>query len=282
MMENHNWADIRSSSSAKYIHGELVPMASHAEQYFNPPGVHPSLPNYLWLESGSSLGVKGDHDPADNHQSTRDHLVSQLTAAGISWKTYQEGIDGKSCPLEYQGLYRPSHNPMVYFDDVTDGRDPQSAACIAHMRPFTELRSDLERGTVAQYNFITPDVCHDMHGSIGTGGIGFTFDCLGVFTNLVKKGDEWLKRTIPMIMSSDAYQRGGAIFVVWDESEGSKDQPIGMIVVSPFAKGGGYSNQIHYTHSATLRTFQEIFGVGPLLGDAANSEDLRDLFATFP
>ena len=54
--------------------------------------------------------------------------------------------------------------------------------------------------------------------------------------------------------------------------------PIGMIILSPFAKGGGYFNTIHYTHSATLQTLQKIFGVAPFLGDASNGPDLSDLF----
>ena len=57
-----------------------------------------------------------------------------------------------------------------------------------------------------------------------------------------------------------------------------------MIVLSPFAKGKGYQNTIHYDHSSTLRTFEEVFGVTPLLGHAADAgtSDLSDLFATFP
>jgi hypothetical protein len=55
-----------------------------------------------------------------------------------------------------------------------------------------------------------------------------------------------------------------------------------MIVVSPFAKGNGYSNTIAYDHSSTLRTMQEIFGVRPFLRAAANATDLSDLFQTFP
>src|SRR6185437_149706 len=70
---------------------------------------------------------------------------------------------------------------------------------------------------------------------------------------------------------------GGAIFITWDEGVGD-DGPIGMIVLSPLARGGGYFNNIHYTHGSTLRTLQEIFGVGPLLNDATNSIDLSDLF----
>ena len=69
--------------------------------------------------------------------------------------------------------------------------------------------------------------------------------------------------------------------ILWDEAV-TGDGPIGMIVLSPKAKGGGYQNTIHYTHSSTLRTVEEIFGVAPLLGDAANATDLSDLFVSFP
>ena len=40
----------------------------------------------------------------------------------------------------------------------------------------------------------------------------------------------------------------------------------------------GYNNSIYYTHSSFVRTMQEIFGVAPWLGDAANATDLSDLF----
>ncbi|MGN6697553.1 MAG: hypothetical protein ACTHMR_05305, partial [Thermomicrobiales bacterium] len=46
VMENHNWADIKGSRAAPYLNDTLLPQAAHAEQYFNPPGLHPSLPNY--------------------------------------------------------------------------------------------------------------------------------------------------------------------------------------------------------------------------------------------
>src|SRR5438105_3029196 len=93
--------------------------------------------------------------------------------------------------------------------------------------------------------------------------------------------DGWLAQNLPMILISQAYKNGGVVFITWDEGEDG-DGPIGMIVLSPDAKGSGYSNTIHYTHSSTLRTLEEIFGVSPLLGDAAHATDLSDLFKTFP
>jgi hypothetical protein len=47
LMENHNWSQIKGSSSAPYISDTLLPEASYANQYYNPPNIHPSLPNYL-------------------------------------------------------------------------------------------------------------------------------------------------------------------------------------------------------------------------------------------
>ncbi len=244
-------------------------MASYAEQYYNPPGLHPSEPNYLWLEAGTNFGITTDDDPAMNYQSSTQHLVTLLNAADISWKSYQEDSDGTVCPLQSNGLYAAKHNPMVFFDDVTNTNDPALPYCIAHVRPFTELAADLQHNTQARYNFITPNLCNDMHNI-----------CLPIF-DAVKQGDTWLSQQLPAIIASQAYQSGGVIFITWDEGEGG-DGPIGLIVLSPDAKGHGYANTIHYTHSSTLRTMQEIFGVTPLLGDAANATNLSDLFQTFP
>ncbi len=270
LMENHNWRQIADSPSAPYINGKLLPQSSSATQFFNPPGIHPSLPNYLWLEAGTNFGITDDALPAVHHQATSDHLATLLENAGISWKTYQEGIMGTDCPLTVRGHYAPKHNPFVYFDDLTDTIDPQSPHCIANVRPYPELAVDLAAGNVAQYNFITPDQCHDMHDSSGC-----------ETSDSVLNGDLWLSREIPQILQSDAFINGGALFITWDEGEGG-DGPIGMIVLSPFAVGGGYQSSIQYTHSSTLRTFQEIFGVTPLLGDAANATSLSDLFVTYP
>jgi hypothetical protein len=269
LMENHDWSEIKGSSSAPYINNTLLPMASYSEHYYNPPGVHPSEPNYVWLEAGTDFGISDDNDPDANHQGTTKHLVTLLKAANISWESYQEDISGTDCPLSGTGNYAPKHNPMVFFDDVTNSNDSHSSYCISHIRPYSELTANLQHNTQARYNFITPNLCNDMH------------DSCDPTNDPVQQGDNWLKQNIPPILNSQAYKSGGIVFITWDESENS-DGPIGMIALSPDAKGGGYSNTIRYTHSSTLRTLEEIFGVTPLLGDAAHATDLRDLFKTFP
>src|SRR5438477_4363657 len=99
LLENHNWKEIKGSVDAPYVNQTLLPMASYCEQYYNPPGIHPSLPNYLWLEAGTNFGIFDDDPPSNDHQATTNHLVSQLQRVGISWKAYQEDISGHHVPL---------------------------------------------------------------------------------------------------------------------------------------------------------------------------------------
>lgn len=261
LMENHNWSSILSSASAPYINNILLPMASYCDQYYNPPGIHPSEPNYLWLEAGTNFGILNDNAPSSNQQTTTSHFVTQLKNAGISWKTYQEDITGTTCPTTDSPPYYVKHNPFAYFTDVTSS----SLGCVAVMRPFTELAGDLTNNTVAHYNFITPNICNDMHNSCAP------------TSNPVKQGDNWLAQNVPAILNSAAYLSGGLLIITWDEAS-SGDGPIGMIVLSPYAKGSGYHNAVRYTHSAALRTLQKIFGRTPLLGGAVSAPDLSDLF----
>ena len=265
VLENHNWSEIQGSPSAPYINNTLLPLSSWCAQYYNPPGLHPSEPNYLWLEAGTNFGILNDRDPSVNHQASTNHLATLLNNAGVSWTAYQEDISGACVPLTATNGYTPRHNPFVYFDDVTGTNDPHCAYGIAHIRPYSELAADLSNSTVAQYNFITPTLCHDMH------------DACAPVSDAIRQGDEWLAGEVPKILASSAYQNGGALFITWDESE-SGDGPIGMLLLSPLAKGGGYCSTNHYTHSSLLRTVQEFFGVTPLLGDAANAANLADLF----
>ncbi len=267
VLENHDWSSIEGNNDAPFINGTLLPMASHCEQYYNPPNRHPSEGNYVWLEAGTNYSIVDNNDPSINHLNTTDHLTTQLRNAGISWKSYQEDIEGTVVPLTAINGYVPRHDPFVFFDDITGTNDPNNSYGITHIRPYAELAGDLTNNSVARYNFITPNLCDDGHDACSP-----QFDTTWQI-------DEWLGSEIPKILQSAAYSNNGAIFITWDEGVNPSDGPIGMIVFSPLVRnGGGYSNNIHYTHSSLVRTVQEIFGVTPLLNDAANATDLSDLF----
>jgi phosphatidylinositol-3-phosphatase len=278
VMENHNWAGsggIAGSSEAPYINKTLVPMAAVANSYFNPPGNHPSLPNYLWMEAGQNFGVHADGLPSEYHQSTHAHLSELLHNAGIPWRAYEESMSGKVCPLEPEGahdssgsnLYQPRHFPQIFFNDMTNDNDPNSAYCIERARPFTDLASDLKDNNIGRYNFVTPNMCDDGHDPCGG--------------NAIAHIDTWLKDNLPIILNSAQYKAGHVVvFITADEAENG-DGPIPFFAIGSGVKRG-YKNEIHYTHSSLLRTLEEIFKVSPMLGGAASATDLRDLFSVFP
>src|SRR2546423_4705497 len=57
LLENHDWSTIIGAAECPYINNTLLPMSSYCRQYYNPPALHPSQPNYIWLEAGTNFGI---------------------------------------------------------------------------------------------------------------------------------------------------------------------------------------------------------------------------------
>jgi phosphatidylinositol-3-phosphatase len=288
------------------------------------PHIHPSEPNYIWAEAGTNFGVLNDNDPfrvpGGTNQATTQHLSTLLAQAGWSWRSYQEDIDlmrdGNGAltniplprdlwtvPLaSFSGVfsagvnefslspqynYAAKHNPMVFFGDTNGGNDQTPANPLSKQyAPLQQLFADLANGTVANYNWITPDQFNDMHTALAGAFQGLTGDAAKI-----RQGDSFLSQILPAIVASDAYQNHGLIVLWWDEAESDGvagdnpdrfDHTIPFIIISKDAHknvdGRPYASGVNLSHSSFLRTMQEIFGVGPLLGDAANASDLSDLF----
>jgi hypothetical protein len=244
VMENRSRGDILGNKDAPFINS--LASQNAVAQGYSDSLVHPSEPNYIWLVAGQNFGIRDDNAPADHHIATRSHLVDQLEMQGVSWKAYQESM-GAPCGLTSHYPYEPKHDPFVYFDDVNgwDGKAFQpSQRCIAHVVDYSELDRDLAAGTLPRYVFITPNMVNDMHDAS------------------VAQGDAWLAREVPKILGSDAFNRGGVLFLTWDEGSKNSDDPP-MIVVSPNAKRGLVS-QTPYSASSYLKTVQKLLGVEPL------------------
>ena len=265
VMENVNWPTLKTNvGSAPYLVNTLLPMASFCDQFYTPPGLPGSLPNYFWLEAGTNYGITDSSDPSAHLLPTTNHLTTQLRDAGISWKAYVENISGTNCPTASAGLYAAYHNPFVYFTDIISN----APYCLSHIRPYEELAEDLASNRVARYNFIIPNLCHDSHNSSGC-----------ATADRVKNGDLWMAAELPRILGSKAWTNQGALFITWDEGTGGGlNGPIGLILLSPLAKGHGYVSTNRYDHASTLRTLQEIFGTRPFLQNAARAPSLGDLF----
>jgi len=183
--------------------------------------------------------------------------------------------------------YAAKHNPMVFFTDTNGGNNATPTNPLStHYAPLQQLITDLNNDTVADYNWITPNQYNDMHTSLSGGYKGLTGDAANI-----KQGDDFLSQIVPVIMASDAYKNHGVIILWWDESESDGvagdngdnfSHTVGEIIISPHAhrnvNGLPYASPVNFTHSSDLRTIQELFRVGPFVGDAANATDLSDLF----
>ncbi|MCU1474569.1 PKD domain-containing protein [Amnibacterium sp.] len=267
MMENTDWSAVKGNPDFPYVNGTLLPNYASADDYNT--GLHPSLPNYVELEAGDTLGLTdGSYLPTDHSVATTAHLTTQLSGAGFDWRYYAENLPGggATCNVSDPGTpYSEDHNPFAYFTDVQS--DP--AYCIRHERPYSEFAGDLANGTVPDYSFIVPNDWHQGE-KLAAGS-----SCMGC------QADDFLKTEIPKIQASAAYRANGIILVLWDESGNRSANTSGLIAVSDLAKKG-YASSVPYDHGSTLRTIQEIYGLTPLLGDAATSTDLSDLFTTSP
>jgi phosphatidylinositol-3-phosphatase len=280
-MENEAANSIYGNSDAPYLNG-LISQYAHATAFNDPlPDAVPSEPHYVWMESGtnqfSDATFTTDDDPsASNSTKSTAHLVTQMAAASpaVSWMSYPEGLDSSTgaCPVHSSGFYVAKHDPFVFFQDVS-GSPPSgsNAACAAHHQAYTTATfgQALAQGTVAQYNFITPNVCDDMHG-----------DSSCPSSNDIGAGDTWLSANLPPIIDFvNAHQ--GVLFVVWDEPEGGSPL-MPFVAIGPGVKKG-YTGQVRYTHSSLTKSVDEIFGL-PILPTVTGDSDLSDLFqpASFP
>ncbi len=332
-MENHNLTQpggvtspeqLLGNPAAPYLNSLITPgnpnaaQTSWASNYYNvAPGIHPSLPNYLWQEAGTNFGVNNDNQPfgpGGVNQGNAPSLSGLLQASGISWKSYQEDTDinystgavlpknqwtvplnnmsgtitGYTNPYNGSNQYNfaTKHDGQLYFNATNGGNNTTPSNPEAgHYAPLQQLATDLTNNTVGRYNLITPNQFNDMHSALTGGftynGVQYTGDQAAV-----AQGDNFLSIIIPQIMASQAYKNNGAIVIWYDETEGgdTKQFTLPEIVISPLAKGNAFDSTLTYTHSSDLKTLEELFGVyapgGGFLGDANSpgTNDLSDLF----
>src|SRR5262249_19007816 len=106
--ENHNQNQIVLSPFAPYINRTSPKLGAAAAGYHD-SYVHPSEPNYIWMVAGENFGILNDNDPGPSNVITsQSHLADQIEAAGLTWKSYQEGM-GQPCGLSSHGLYAVKH-----------------------------------------------------------------------------------------------------------------------------------------------------------------------------
>jgi hypothetical protein len=239
LMENHSYSQIIGSPSAPYIN-QLAAQCGLATNYF---GIsHPSLPNYIALTSGSTQGITDDLPPV-LHPLGVPSIFSQLDPG--NWRSLEESMPFNCDPLD-AGPYAVRHNPATYYTNLSD--------C-----PTLDVPLASPPDLSAKFTFVTPNLIHDMH------------------TGTVQQGDTWLSTFLPSVLSSAQYQAGKtAVFITWDEDDGTAGNHVATLVIAPSVKPGTQSATT-FNHYSLLRTAEEQLGLG-LLGNAAGASSMRSAF----
>jgi phosphatidylinositol-3-phosphatase len=270
-MENTPAAEVFDGYDTPYLKS-LQQRGARAGRFVDllKPGV-PSEPHYVLMEAGTATfadaKICGNGDPSvKNSTSSTDHLVTQLDTAGLSWMSYQEGLDPATtgaCPIRSAGKYAAKHNPFIFFHDVV-GNPPSrtNPFCVDHHRSTDALAADLVRDDVANYVFVTPDLCHDMHDACEKG------------LSRQASGDKWLRSNLPPILDY-ADRNDGVVFLVWDEGS-LNDGILPFFAFGPSVKAGTVSAGT-VTHRSMLRSIEMMFGLS-ILPTVADANDLSELF----
>jgi hypothetical protein len=208
MMENTGLDSLIGNPNAPFIN-EVAANNGLALKYF---GVtHPSQPNYIAATSGSTNGVATDGDTTINVP----NIVDQVEGSGRAWQAYMQSLSLCVTKLDHacgNQLYERKHNPFVSYQDVQN-----SPARMANIVDFSNLSGDLASGNVANYVWISPDQCHDMHGRAATPSDPCDFSRV---QSLISTGDSFLSDTVGAITSSATWQTSNSlIFITWDESD---------------------------------------------------------------
>jgi acid phosphatase len=272
VMENRGYAGVIGNSNMPYLNqlwdegaAGAGPVTDYQQMY---AVAHPSLPNYLALASGSTQGQAGT-DTVTAGQFSAPSVWDQLTAAGVTWGVYQEGMPG-SCwsGVTYDdtasggtdGQYVLRHNPATVFAPVYT-----SAEC-QQVQPL----SALNLSALPQVSFVTPNICDDDHG-IPSGSYDPYQDCVKGSAALLQRGDSWLDSHVA------AWTGAGAdVLITWDEGGGTAGVNgttngggrVAALLTGPGVAAGQDSAQ--YSHYSVLAGIEHLYGL-PLLANAATA-----------
>lgn len=239
LFENHSYSQVIGSSSAPYINS-IARKCGLATNYFAIS--HPSLPNYVALTSGSTQGITDDNPPS-GHPLAAASIFSQV---GTGWRSLEEAMPS-NCDLTNSGEYAVRHNPAAYYTGIR-------TACASVDIPLSATPN-----VSAKFTFVTPNLCNDMH------------NCS------VTTGDSWLSTFLPKILSSSTYTAGGtAIFITWDEDNGSSGNHVSTVVISPYTRAGA-TDSATLNHYSLLRTTEDMLGLG-CLANSCSASDFRAAF----
>ncbi len=238
VLENTEFDEIIDNPDAPFFN-QLAGQYGLAVNYF--AITHPSFPNYLATTGGDTFGITEDCEDlsvCNRPEPFPSNLADQIEASGRSWVAYMEDMP-EPCYIGSSDLYGQKHNPFIYFDTIR--LRPERCA---NIQPYDPA------GLLADFTWITPNLCNDMH------------DCR------ISTGDAWLRDVVSGILAQPEFQADGSgvLFITFDEGFGQNR--VATLVIGPLVKPG-YQSNVSQNHYSLLRTIEESWGL-PLLRNAGD------------
>ncbi|KAK4525181.1 hypothetical protein GAYE_SCF08G3087 [Galdieria yellowstonensis] len=225
MMENTGRPNITGNKDMPFIN-KLINEEMYADHYHG--YTNPSLPNYIAITAGSQFWSFSDN-PAQEFPHT--NIADLLEERGMTWKNYAQSIP----TVGFLGHYYPNnsdfavyvkrHVPFALYPQITN-----NASRVKNIVPYEHILEDLKNNALPNFSFITPDVCHDMHGQYSLhveydaspqeGGPNDKYCPFNDYHFMWTNGDKFVEDAVTNITSSDQWKNSNSvIFITWDQSE---------------------------------------------------------------
>jgi acid phosphatase len=196
---------------------------------------HPSLPNYLAMTAGSTLGVTDDDGPSA-HPIDGPSVFDLALAKGHTAKVYAESMPS-NCARQNSGRYAARHNTWTYFTSSTQ--------CQTLDVPADQIDADVAAGTLPDVGLLIPDLCHDAH------------DCA------LGEADAYLHDVMTTVLSGPDWKAGRlAVVVTFDEVDGDGGGTLLTTVVAPTLHHIRVATPL--SHYSWCRWMTDLVGAAPL------------------
>jgi len=225
----------------------------------SPPGTRTSILHYISPGLFRYKAHKGPF-PCLTYQTMRDLLDAQK----VSWKYYSPPVQGGT------------GNMWNAFDAIKAVRDgPEWGVNVTDTN--TQIFTDITNGALPAVSWVIPD--------------GEDSDHPGKYGD---NGPSWVASVVNAVGQS-SYWSSSAIIVVWDDWGGFYDHVppplqdnwgglgfrVPMIVISPYALGGGSQNYVSHTQyefGSILKFIEGTFGLGSLNTTDVRANSILDCF----
>ncbi|MGV0991359.1 MAG: alkaline phosphatase family protein [Mycobacterium sp.] len=278
-MENKGYDDIVGSPNAPFLNS-LINAYGFADNYY--ALTHGSLPNYYPIVGGTDFGKTYNCKDACIDSTGQPTLVSNIDAAGLTWRSYAQGLVAGDDPLVSSGEYAVDETPFPAFTSIANNPDPTYVT--THIVPLEQMEIDLQSSATApNYAWFAADENFAGEGptDFPVGLLKFAFNQISPYHQYnVPALDQYLSETVPMIMASNAWNdptQKSALVVTFDEDNNNLSLGFGnegnhivtVVIASPGAIAAGmtpghFVDTTHYDHYSLLATIEDALGLPTL------------------